>query len=304
MIKSLKIQNFQSHENTELTFDDGVNVIVGSSDSGKTAIIRAFRWVVWNRPSGDANCSTWGGTTSVEISTGEGSVVRSKSKVDAYRVSGRGKDIDFKAFGTAVPEEVQSLINVNEINLQSQLDAPFLLSESPGAVAEHFNRVARLDTIDRATSRINGWIRELTTSIRYKEEQEEKLQEEVRQFEHLNKLEAEIEVLEEMSSNMSALWNKVQGLTKAIGIIKGIEQQIEENKELPSLEPLVDKVLKSYEQRTELYTPYAKMSGVLRGITSIEKDIKREQETLNELEPLFHKEMGDTCILCGQKIKR
>jgi len=36
MIESAQIKNFQSHRNTELTFDPGVNVIIGSSDSGKT----------------------------------------------------------------------------------------------------------------------------------------------------------------------------------------------------------------------------------------------------------------------------
>jgi len=54
MIKYLQIQNFQSHKDSLLEFDPGVNVIVGSSDSGKTAVIRALRWLVWNRPSGDA----------------------------------------------------------------------------------------------------------------------------------------------------------------------------------------------------------------------------------------------------------
>jgi len=67
MIKQLTIKNFQSHKKTKLEFSDGVNIIIGQSDSGKTAIIRALNWVVNNKPSGDSFRSHWGGDTNVEI---------------------------------------------------------------------------------------------------------------------------------------------------------------------------------------------------------------------------------------------
>ena len=38
MIKSLKIHNVQSYEDTALVFSDGINVIIGASDQGKSAI--------------------------------------------------------------------------------------------------------------------------------------------------------------------------------------------------------------------------------------------------------------------------
>ena len=41
----IEIVNFQSHANTKLNFDEGVNVIIGPSDSGKTAVIRAMKWI-------------------------------------------------------------------------------------------------------------------------------------------------------------------------------------------------------------------------------------------------------------------
>ena len=67
MIKKIQIQNFQSHKETTLKLDPGVNIIVGTTDSGKTSILRALRWVIWNRPSGDDFRSWWGGNTSVEV---------------------------------------------------------------------------------------------------------------------------------------------------------------------------------------------------------------------------------------------
>ena len=48
MIKSLHIQNFQSHKKTTLKFHKGINVVIGQSDSGKSAIIRALNWTINN----------------------------------------------------------------------------------------------------------------------------------------------------------------------------------------------------------------------------------------------------------------
>ncbi|MFR9297315.1 MAG: AAA family ATPase, partial [Aedoeadaptatus pacaensis] len=43
-IEKIILVNFQSHVYSELSLSRGVNVIVGPSDSGKTAIMRALRW--------------------------------------------------------------------------------------------------------------------------------------------------------------------------------------------------------------------------------------------------------------------
>ena len=55
MIRKLNIQNIQSHKNTELEFSPGINAIVGSSNNGKSAILRALYWVRYNRPLGIDN---------------------------------------------------------------------------------------------------------------------------------------------------------------------------------------------------------------------------------------------------------
>lgn len=48
MISKITIRNFQTHKKSELEFTDGVNLIVGSSDNGKSSVIRAFRWLAEN----------------------------------------------------------------------------------------------------------------------------------------------------------------------------------------------------------------------------------------------------------------
>ena len=54
MINTLQIEGFQSHDSTEIELSKGVNVIIGSSDSGKSSIIRACKWAFQNRPQSDS----------------------------------------------------------------------------------------------------------------------------------------------------------------------------------------------------------------------------------------------------------
>ena len=53
-IKLIELQNFQSHVKTiiEPAGPGFLTVITGPSDSGKTAIIRALKWLLYNQPQG------------------------------------------------------------------------------------------------------------------------------------------------------------------------------------------------------------------------------------------------------------
>ena len=274
MIRKLEIENFQSHEKSILEFDEGVNVIVGSSDSGKTAIIRALRWIVWNRPSGEAIRSYWGGTTSVSVTADEGTVVRAKDKVDSYHIHYPDSSVqDFKAIGTSVPEEVSGLLNISEVNLQGQLDSPFLLSDSPGQVALHFNKIAHLDVIDKAISNINSSIRELKGKIKHYTEDVQEQQNHLKLFDNLPKYETEVEVLEQMESQLFSAHQGVGKLKSYISRIDQIDDKIEYEEYLPSLEQDVDKLIGQSEEITRLKNQINSLTEELNQITEIDDEI-------------------------------
>jgi DNA repair protein SbcC/Rad50 len=347
MIKKLQIRNFQSHQKTLLEFDPGVNIIVGSSDSGKTAIIRALRWVVWNRPSGEAFRSFWGEETKVSINMNSEIVKRTKSK---YTYIDSDSKFNFEAFKTDVPKEISNALNITNINLQSQLDAPFLLSNTAGEVASHFNKVARLDTIDTATANVNSWIRELEQSIKRGKADEEKLTEQLKSFKYLTKMEVEVEVLEEMEKRRVSKDINYRQLHGIIRQISETEAEIEGESEILELKPLVDQVLNKIEKQDDLKVQEKKLYKILDSLDVIEFDLddlnkltkltkpveivlalyeKRTtlntgQISLNKLLSAissnntlllkikanlaveiktFNKEMGDTCLLCGQPLK-
>ena len=97
MITKIEIKNFQSHKNTVLEFDKGVNVICGESDNGKSAVIRAIRWVVENYPQGtDKINSNWNEDfkepLSVKLYTEKGYVERIRDKKrNGYNICKNGE---------------------------------------------------------------------------------------------------------------------------------------------------------------------------------------------------------------------
>ena len=283
MFKSVSIQNFQSHAKTVLDFHEGVNVIVGTTDGGKTAIIRALRWLIWNRPSGDALRSRWGGATNVQLETEEGIITRSKDKIDKYTLRLKGQeDIEFKAIGTSVPTEIQGVLNISEINLQNQHDATFLLSDTPGAVATHFNKVARLDRIDSATSAINGWIRGLKSDVSHLETDIATEKAKLPQFENLEKFEIEIEALEQMESRLTSMRGKRDTLKKVITQYADLEEEIETLTPLLELEGLVTSTLDNITQQDQLQTQADELHAIIDDL----EELEGKETTANELLPL------------------
>jgi len=169
VFEQLNITNFQSHKNTIIGFHSGVNVIVGPTDSGKSAIYRALTMVLFNRPSGDALVSHWAKKNgkivdpmSVELAVDQFWIKRFRGKENLYISDGS----EYRAFGANVPEDIAEFLNVSEINVQSQHDNMFLLSESAGEVARKLNAVVKLDKMTKAQAEIIKLGRESTQNIK------------------------------------------------------------------------------------------------------------------------------------------
>ena len=317
MLKSLHLLNFQSHRDTHLEFDPGVNIIVGPSDSGKTAIIRALRWLVWNRPSGDAMRSTWGGDTRVEIAVDNLGIVRQKAKEgDKYYIVKSllesTTDQIFKAFGTTVPEEITQALNLNEINLQQQLDRPFLLDSSPGEVAKHFNKVAHLDQIDEGLRRVQKWIRDIEQDISSKDKQLEQSNEDLESFEHLEKFEIEVEVIERMESEMIQQVNHKRVLDKLCLDLTVVEDLIEEQNKITAAGPLVDTILDWYATIEGIKQLVDKLKELTGEIYAVEDEIEQEseilgaEESVNQLISLFEEQTEErhSCSVLQKLVER
>jgi len=224
MIKELRLQNFQSHKDTVLEFHPGVNVVAGSSNSGKSTVLRAINWLLYNRPSGDAFVSHWARNakgnqeldTSVTMITDRVTIERKKSKTTKNTYSIDDKMLE--AIGLDIPEEVSSALNMGEVNTQRQHDAPFLLSESPGEVARFFNKIVHFDAIDQYLSALESKKRKAKSEAENAKQNAERLEKELEQYSFIKKSEQILNKIEVAEDTLNDIKRNVNVLGTDLGI--------------------------------------------------------------------------------------
>lgn len=168
MIKKLELKNFQKHKKLELDFSDGVNIIHGKTDTGKSCIVRAIKWIYFGEPKGDVVRKEGTKKTSVKVTQDNGTTVeRIKSNsVNAYilRVPGKNKPDRFDAVGRTIPEEVQKALGIDTIkvdkeeiilNIADQISLPFLMDKSGTFRMKLFNQLTGSDIIDKVFQSLN-----------------------------------------------------------------------------------------------------------------------------------------------------
>ena len=129
MINKIELINFESHKHTVLDISKGVNAIIGESEHGKSAILRAIYWVSFNRPSGDEFRSKWGGDTKVTLSLDEYQIVREKSKKEnCYKIinNTNKKEKKLSGFGQSVPKEVVDILKITSLLTFKSISISFI----------------------------------------------------------------------------------------------------------------------------------------------------------------------------------
>ena len=133
MLRSLHIKNFQVHTDLKIEFSPTITSIKGPTDSGKSSVLRALRWVCLNDMAGEAFIREGACSVLALLRIGDRKIGRGKGQIgNVYRLDDR----EFKAFGQGnVPQEIAQVLQLNEINFQGQHDAPFWFAETAGEVS-------------------------------------------------------------------------------------------------------------------------------------------------------------------------
>lgn len=169
-IKELEIKDFQSHKVSKLEFSPGLNCIIGSSNQGKSSIIRALSFFIYGYPWKESfiRYGEQESSLSVILDTGN-KISRIKgSKVNKYIC---GKEV-YDSFGKDLPIEVVRQINMSEVaidvdktinlNVSYQLDPLFLLNENGTIKAKMLNKLSGLHIIDAVLRDLNKDIRDIS----------------------------------------------------------------------------------------------------------------------------------------------
>ena len=275
MIKKVEIENFQSHKKTILEFVPGTNVIIGESDAGKSAIFRAINWAITNRPLGDGFRSDWGGDTRVAIYTAEGDVIeRIKTATrNVYIINGK----PLTAFGSEVPEQVSEILRMDEANIQSQMDVPFLLAVSPGEAARLLNKAASIDDIDYTISNLRGEYQKVSNNIKFNEGKLKDYEKQIKQYDNLPELEEKLERVEEAEKELEKHEQKLAKLTQLVAGVIRIHTELEKTKNIQQIEQKFEQILSRYNQYEEQRKRLDKLEQIAQKVKVRQEYLKSTQ---------------------------
>jgi exonuclease SbcC len=170
MLKSIHIQNFEAHTDTFLELDKGINNISGSSNNGKSSIIKALNWCFFNQPAGFSfKKHNSKGPTVVKVVFEDRTYLERKRDTQTNQYDCNGTILT--ALGSGVPEKVLELTKIEPINMQGQFDQFYLLQESSGEVARTLNGIVGLSIIDSALYKSGSIVKDTKRKVATAEDQ-------------------------------------------------------------------------------------------------------------------------------------
>lgn len=277
MIKTVQLRNFLSHKNSKLEFSPGVNVIVGQTYAGKSAIIKGINLVANNRPTGDEFRSHWGGATKVMVNSYGNKVSRIKDNgINEYHINNE----KFKAFGSSVPEEVQTALNLSEVNIENQFDTHFLISKTPGEVSQYFNEISNLDRLDLGLKNVKKWIGEINQDVKTGENKKEEIETQLKEYEYLDQLEEKVIYLEKIEKELKEIDDNIDYTDDTINKVEEYNKEIEEKSLILKAEKKLNEVLEKIDKLKKLDEQAVNLNTLLNDIGNVEREITNKSELI------------------------
>lgn len=219
MIVTVNVKGFQSHVDSQFNLSPGLTVLTGPTDSGKTALIRAIRWVAFNEPAGENFVNQATGEAIVTITLDDGTEIikgRKKGGRTVYHlVPVIGKRQIFEQ--ADVPPEVTAALGITRqtfgdfetaLNFAFQLDAPFMISEPPSAGAKVLGKIAGTEIVDQALKSVAKDTYGARQDKLQADKRIEQLTEDLKEYDSVDQLKEQVEACETLLDKFEQLRGK------------------------------------------------------------------------------------------------
>jgi exonuclease SbcC len=291
------IKNFQSHKNTVVDFVNGFNVIAGESNKGKTSILRAILWCIFNDPKGTDFIMTGEDICSVELQFSDGSVIvreRTTKSAGSYKVThADGTYTEYSGFNNEIPIQVINEHQMPEVyitkdiksrlNVAAQLDPAFLLSESPQVKAAAVGRIIGTQVVDSAIKNLSRDILGYNKKVKDLNTQIDGWNKELEAYDDLDLIKEYIDTFEAMLSTRSQIENELNEVSDLYSLHNGYQIQRNQIKNILGSLPDIDKYIPEIESALDVQSEIEELYSLMTQLEEIRVSIDDTEVYLNTL---------------------
>ena len=219
-ITKVRVENFQSHEDTEFDLSPGINLIVGSSEAGKSALLRAINFALHNEPRGDDFVRMERDETRVHIWWNDGCYlcrIKGESRNAVLITDQDGYQQGFEKIGTSLPSEALKVLGYPPIDSESgpiayadQHQPLFLVTLSASELPRTISRLTGIDDFEDAAEALNKEANAANRKIKDSTKRLEKYDTDLKAFQGLDDKLKHLETMDELAEQIDDISGSVK----------------------------------------------------------------------------------------------
>lgn len=299
MIEAILLRNFQKWESLRVELDPKITVFIGRSDTGKSACVRALRWLMLNK--GPTKVQRIGSDRArVSMWVDGHKISRAKSsKANKYTVDGEV----FKALKKGgMPVQVESILNVGDINFQRQLDSHYWFSLTPAQISAELNKIVNLSEIDGSIAHSAARVKKVKSKIEVCNERIQELKASNNRLEWIFEFNADLLRIEDRELNNIRRASKIERLALVIKQARKSKKAISNGREARSDAAIIDEKLQAFQDGA---AKVERLSGIISQIDRCKSIQKVDIAPVHKLEELIREydEREDKLIRLSRTIE-
>lgn len=303
-VKKITIENFQSHPYSVYDLTNGLNIVTGSSDNGKTACARAYAWVV--------NCETASDVItvgekrcSVEIEFFNGDIVRRVKQKDSnlieFKESSESHFTSYKAFGFEYPKVVLDFLGMPKENkdlgplyYSSQLNKNFLIDIAPTSLPNIISSLIGVDDLESASKHLSSRVKEKDKEIVILKTNIDKYNLELEEFVDLENQKKLFEKTQKLLKDITALEAEIKAARNIQDTYNGLVLQGKKiKKEITNSSKVVDILAENIDVISLNFIELNKLTNLKTNIQNTYNSITKQKQNIINISKVFNNDYKD-----------
>jgi DNA repair ATPase RecN/Zn finger protein HypA/HybF involved in hydrogenase expression len=269
----VRIRNFQSIGDINLEID-GFTVVVGKSDIGKSAVIRAIDAALSNQ-SGDAFIKHGQVRTTVNINYQETEIEWKKGDTSSYKINGES----FTKLNRAIPKPLMdagfSKVEIGDQKISplvaSQFEPIFLLDKPGSVITEVLSKLYKLNVLSSADDKCQKELKSNKSLLKTRELDITGLKEKLKSYDGFEDIKESIKVLANMEKESISLKKTISEIESYELLLKSTSEKY---KKLSSITSVNIPETQSLSDSIETVTWISEKSDTLQELIKSVKSLK------------------------------